>query len=115
MPTKPTKPSVKSYVTRALDGMTTRLEKGESLQEFEVPLFITLLQAYNSRDLLNYEDVLKEWMEKTDKLAADINSQKSLRSMTQTERWKPPQNAGPPNQGPGPAPDQYAKYFGKPQ
>jgi hypothetical protein len=36
--------------------MTKRLEKGERLSDLEVPFFVMLLHAYNSRDLLNYEE-----------------------------------------------------------
>ena len=88
--------------------MISRLEGGAHLKEYEVPLLFALLQIWNSKDVTNYDDLLKAWMKRLNDLESQIQSQQSLRTMTQPQR----RPVGPPNQGLPQAPNPLDNYYG---
>ena len=99
MPKSPTR-SKKTFVERALEGMTKRLEAGESLAELEVPLYVMMLHAHNSRELLNYEEAFEAVRQRIANVEAHLRTQQNIRKAMEGGRRVPPQNVGPPNQDP---------------
>ena len=85
---------------RALEGMTKRMEQGTTLSDREVPLYVLLLHAYNSRELLNYFEAWEAVQSRLSTIEAKLNTQESLRHAVQGGRRIPPAGVGPPNQNP---------------
>ncbi len=92
--------SKKNYVERALEGMTRRMERGESLSDLEVPLYLLMLKTYASRELVNYNVVFQEMRDRLQGVEDKLQSQVSLRTAVQGSRRIPQPNLGPPNQSP---------------
>lgn len=93
--------------------MVRMMEGGTSLSEHEVPLFVTLLQAHNSRDIMNYENVIREWVAKVQLIEQQISNNRSLQTLAGAQRRIPAANAGPPGQNDGvrQPPDPLNQYF----
>ena len=89
-----------TFVERALDGMTRRLEKGETLGDLEVPLFLMMLHAFNSREMTNYTEMFNAVQDRVAKVEAHLRSQVNLRQAVEGGRRVPQPNLGPPNQDP---------------
>lgn len=89
-----------SFVERGLEGMTKRLEKGEALSDKEVPLFLMMLHAYNSREMLNYMELFNRVEDRVIQVEARLNTAQNLRQAVEGGRRNPTQNVGPPNQDP---------------
>ena len=92
-----------SFVERALNGMTERLEAGTSLSDREVPLYLMMLHAFNSREMLNYLDLFNKMDDRITSVEARLNTQQNLRQVMDTSKRVPPQEYGPPNQSPFPS------------
>jgi len=80
--------------------MTKRMEQGTTLSDREVPLYVLLLSAFNSRELLNYSEVFEGVKMRLAKIEADINTKMNLRRAVEGSKRIPPQHVGPPNQNP---------------
>jgi hypothetical protein len=80
--------------------MTKRLEKGETLGDLEVPLFLVMLHAFNSREMINYEDSFVAIQDRVTKLEAFLRNQTNLRQAVDGSKRVPQQGMGPPNQNP---------------
>lgn len=96
---QPKQPKEKTFVQRSLEGMTKRLEKGESLGDLEVPLFLLMLNAHSSKELINYVDKFGAMQDRITKLEAHLRTQQNIRQAVDGSR-KPMQNVGPPNFSP---------------
>lgn len=83
-----------------MEGLTCRMEKGESLSDLEVPLYVMLLHAVSSRELLNYEDLFEAVKARVTKIEAHLRTQTNLRSAVEGSRRVPAAGVGPPNQTP---------------
>lgn len=90
----------KGFAERTLEGLTQRMEKGEALSDLEVPLYVMLLHAVASRELLNYEDLFEAVKTRVTKIEAHLRTQMNLRQAVEGSRRVPAQNTGPPNQNP---------------
>lgn len=97
---KSPKEKKKTFVERALEGMTSRLEKGETLGDLEVPLFLVMLHAFNSREMLNYEEAFGQVQDRVTKVEAYLRNQTNLRQAVDGSKRVPQPGMGPPNQNP---------------
>lgn len=80
--------------------MTKRMERGESLSDKEVPLFVFMLHAFNSRELVNYDELFQAVENRLTAIEARLNTQQAIRQSIEGSRRVPPANLGPPNQNP---------------
>jgi len=92
----------RTFVERGLEGMTTRLEKGETLVGQEGPLFLMMLHAYNSREMLNYIELFNRVEDRVTQVEARLNTAQNLRQAIDGSKRVPPQEYGPVNQSPFP-------------
>ena len=76
------------------------MEAGEALSDLEVPLYVMLLHAVASRELLNYEELFEAVKDRVTKIEAHLRTQMNLRQAVEGSRRVPPANVGPPNQTP---------------
>jgi len=95
-----TKPKSQSYVERTLEGLTARLEGGQSLSDVEVPLLLMLLHAHNSKDLIDYNEIFETMKLRISKMEAHLRTQQSIKDAVAGSRRIPSPNAGPPNFSP---------------
>jgi len=91
-----------TFVERALEGMTARLEAGETLSDKEVPLYLMMLHAHNSREMLNYKELFVTMQDRVTKVEAHLNTQANLQRVMDSSKRVPNQAYGPPNQNPFP-------------
>ena len=96
----PKKDRPTSFVERALNGMTERLETGATLSDREVPLYLMMLHAHNSREMLNYMDLFHKMEDRLNALEGRLNTAQNLRQAMDSSRRVPNPNVGPPNQDP---------------
>ncbi len=87
---------------RGLEGMTRRLEKGESFQDKEVVLFLMMLHAFNSREMLNYTELFNRVEDRVTQVEARLNTAQNLRQVMDGSKRVPPEGYGAPNQSPFP-------------
>lgn len=98
--TRPKKEKQKTFVERGLEGMTKRLESGEGLTDKEVPLYLMMLHAFNSREMLNYQDLFQTMHDRITSVEARLNTAANLRQTVEGARRVPAAGVGPPNQNP---------------
>ena len=80
--------------------MTARMETGASLTDKEVPLYLMMLHAFNSREMLNYQDLFQTMHDRITQVEARLNTSQNLRQTVEGSRRIPQQGVGPPNQNP---------------
>jgi len=76
------------------------MERGESLSDLEVPLYLLMLKTYASRELINYNVVFQEMRDRLHGVEEKLQGQVNLRTVVQGARRIPQPNLGPPHQSP---------------
>jgi len=76
------------------------METGASLTDKEVPLYLMMLHAFNSREMLNYQDLFQTMHDRITQVEARLNTSQNLRQTVEGSRRIPQQGVGPPNQNP---------------
>lgn len=79
--------------------MTKRMEGGEGLGAHEVPLYVLLLRSRSPQGP-QYKEIFADVVARLSAIEGKLQTEASLRTVTQGARRVPQPNLGPPNQTP---------------